>query len=158
MTAPTDKQQEVFATVAAARDASWELVRSRFPPPPVRGVARPRPEPIASDATAQQIARGAELFGVGRFDAAGQAQRGRDELTARPLAGTEGGSGPFFSPDGATIGYVAGRMKWLVIGTPGSDAARVLSNVAFYVFIPALLFRTTARLDPSQMPWASIVA
>lgn len=34
---PTDKQQEVFAAVAGARDASWELVRSRFPHQPVRG-------------------------------------------------------------------------------------------------------------------------
>lgn len=58
----------------------------------------------------------------------------------------------------ASIGYVAGRMKWLVIGTPGSDAARVLSNVAFYVFIPALLFRTTARLDFATMPWRTIAA
>lgn len=33
----TDKQQEVFTTVAAARDASWELVRSRFPHQTVRG-------------------------------------------------------------------------------------------------------------------------
>jgi serine/threonine-protein kinase len=31
----------------------------------------------------------------------------RDEVSARPLAGTEGGSGPFFSPDGAWIGFVA---------------------------------------------------
>ena len=31
----------------------------------------------------------------------------RDEVTARPLPGTEGGSGPFFSPDGAWIGFVA---------------------------------------------------
>jgi hypothetical protein len=31
----------------------------------------------------------------------------RDEVPARPLAGTEGGSGPFFSPDGAWIGFVA---------------------------------------------------
>jgi serine/threonine-protein kinase len=31
----------------------------------------------------------------------------RDELTPRPLAGTEDGSGPFFSPDGAWIGFVA---------------------------------------------------
>jgi serine/threonine-protein kinase len=31
----------------------------------------------------------------------------RDELTPRPLAGTEGGSGPFFSPDGAWIGFFA---------------------------------------------------
>jgi malonate transporter len=58
----------------------------------------------------------------------------------------------------ATIGYVAGRMRWLVIGTPCSDAARVLSNVAFYVFIPALLFRTTARLDFATMPWRTIAA
>ncbi|HWM92590.1 MAG TPA: M24 family metallopeptidase [Thermoanaerobaculia bacterium] len=35
--APTDKQQEVFGIVAGARDAGWELVRSRFPRQPVRG-------------------------------------------------------------------------------------------------------------------------
>lgn len=58
----------------------------------------------------------------------------------------------------AALGYLAGRMKWLVIGAPGSDAARVLSNVAFYVFIPALLFRTTARLDFATMPWRIVAA
>jgi Xaa-Pro aminopeptidase len=34
---PTDKHQEVFNAVAGARDASWELVRSRFPHQPIRG-------------------------------------------------------------------------------------------------------------------------
>ena len=34
---PTDKQQEVFNAVTRARDAAWELVRSRFPHQPVRG-------------------------------------------------------------------------------------------------------------------------
>jgi malonate transporter and related proteins len=58
----------------------------------------------------------------------------------------------------AAIGYIAGRMKWLTIGATGSDAARVLSNAAFYVFIPALLFRTTARLDFATMPWRTIAA
>jgi malonate transporter and related proteins len=58
----------------------------------------------------------------------------------------------------AAIGYVAGRMRWLVQGAHGSDAARVLSNTAFYVFIPALLFRTTARLDFATMPWRTIAA
>ncbi len=58
----------------------------------------------------------------------------------------------------AAIGYIAGRMKWLTIGAPGSDAARVLSNAAFYVFIPALLLRTTARLDFATMPWRAIAA
>ena len=58
----------------------------------------------------------------------------------------------------AAIGYLAGRMKWLVAGASGSDAARVLSNAAFHVFIPALLFRTTARLDFATMPWRTIAA
>ena len=31
----------------------------------------------------------------------------RDDAVARPLAGTEGGSGPFFSSDGAWIGFIA---------------------------------------------------
>jgi Xaa-Pro aminopeptidase len=35
--APTAKQEEVFRTVVAARDAAWELVRSRFPGETVRG-------------------------------------------------------------------------------------------------------------------------
>jgi Xaa-Pro aminopeptidase len=34
---PTAKQQEVYSVVAAARDAGWDLVRSRFPHHPVRG-------------------------------------------------------------------------------------------------------------------------
>lgn len=58
----------------------------------------------------------------------------------------------------AALGYAAGRMRWLTIGAPGSDAARVLSNVAFYVFVPALLFRTTARLDLAHMPWRIVAA
>ena len=58
----------------------------------------------------------------------------------------------------AAIGYAAGRMRWLTTGAPGSDAARVLSNVTFFVFIPALLFRTTARLDFATMPWRTIAA
>ena len=35
----------------------------RAPVPPVRGIDRPRPEPVASDATAAEIAAGANLFG-----------------------------------------------------------------------------------------------
>jgi Xaa-Pro aminopeptidase len=34
---PTEKQQEIFSIVAGARDAAWELVRSRYPRQPVRG-------------------------------------------------------------------------------------------------------------------------
>jgi len=34
---PTEKQHEVFAVVAGARDAAWDLVRTRYPHQPVRG-------------------------------------------------------------------------------------------------------------------------
>lgn len=35
--APTDKQQEVYNAVAGARDAAWEVVKSRYPRQPVHG-------------------------------------------------------------------------------------------------------------------------
>lgn len=55
------------------------------------------------------------------------------------------------------LGYVAARQRWL--GKPeDGDPARVLGNLAFYLFVPALLFRTTARLDLAHMPWATLVA
>ena len=58
----------------------------------------------------------------------------------------------------AGLGYGAGRSRLLTYGASGSDAARVLSNAALYVFVPALLFRTTARIDYAHMPWRIIAA
>jgi len=52
------------------------------------------------------------------------------------------------------LGYVAGRLRWL----GDNDPARVLGNAAFYIFIPALLFRTTSRLDLAGMPWGTLAA
>ncbi len=45
----------------------------------------------------------------------------RDDVVARPLAGTEGGSGPFFSPDGAWIGFVANGQLRRVPSTGGTS-------------------------------------
>lgn len=62
------------------------------------------------------------------------------------------------------IGWAVGRMRWLGGGKAGSqpgeegDPARVLANAAFYIFVPALLFRTTARLDTAALPWAFLFA
>ncbi|MBT9494342.1 MAG: AEC family transporter [Paucibacter sp.] len=64
------------------------------------------------------------------------------------------------------IGWFVGRMRWLgeadgvgkQAGAGGNDPARVLSNVAFYIFVPALLFRTTARLDLASLPWLTLAA
>jgi malonate transporter len=54
------------------------------------------------------------------------------------------------------LGWVAGRMRWL--GDAQSDPARILSNAAFYIFVPALLFRTTARVDLSALPAGLLLA
>ncbi len=48
------------------------------------------------------------------------------------------------------LGWLAGRLRWL--GDAQADPARILSNAAFYIFVPALLFRTTARVDLGQLP------
>jgi len=52
------------------------------------------------------------------------------------------------------LGWVAGRLRWL----GDNDPARTLSNAAFYIFIPALLFRTTARVQFSTLPWGTLAA
>jgi len=56
----------------------------------------------------------------------------------------------------AGLGWIVGKLKWL--GPPEMDPARTLSNAAFYIFVPALLFRTTARLDIDAMPWRTVFA
>jgi predicted permease len=52
------------------------------------------------------------------------------------------------------LGYIAGRMRWL----GENDPARTLGNIAFYIFVPALLFRTTSLLDFDRMPWDTLIA
>jgi len=52
------------------------------------------------------------------------------------------------------LGWVAGRLRWLGDGDP----ARTLSNAAFTIFVPALLFRTTARIDFHSLPWRTLAA
>ena len=56
------------------------------------------------------------------------------------------------------LGWVAGKLRWLGPTTKESDPARTLSNAAFYIFVPALLFRTTARVDFRTLPWGTLAA
>jgi malonate transporter and related proteins len=56
------------------------------------------------------------------------------------------------------LGWGAGRLRWLGTGNDSSDPARVLSNAALYIFIPALLFRATVRLDFASLPWRTLAA
>jgi malonate transporter len=56
------------------------------------------------------------------------------------------------------LGWVVGKLRWLGPQTETSDPARTLANAAFYIFVPALLFRTTVRIDLQAMPWDTVVA
>jgi len=62
------------------------------------------------------------------------------------------------------LGWLAARQGWLGrIGAAdadvrGNDPARVLSNAAFYLFVPALLFRTMVRQDLSALPGRTLAA
>ena len=51
-------------------------------------------------------------------------------------------------------GWAAARLRLL---GPG-DVARTLSNAAFFIFVPALLFRTTARIDFAQLDGRVLLA
>jgi len=52
------------------------------------------------------------------------------------------------------LGWVVGKAGWL----GQNDPARTLANAAYYIFVPALLFRTTARIDLNAMPWGTVIA
>lgn len=51
------------------------------------------------------------------------------------------------------LGALAGRRRWL-----GTEAARVMGEAALLVFVPALLFRTAARVDLAALPWHTLAA
>lgn len=51
------------------------------------------------------------------------------------------------------IGWGAGRAKLV-----GPDAAGVLTQLAFVLFAPALLFRTTAAVSVTALPWSMLAA
>jgi len=56
------------------------------------------------------------------------------------------------------IGWLVVRMRWLAGGADDADPTRTLGGLALLVFVPALLFRTMARLDLAAMPWRAAFA
>ena len=56
------------------------------------------------------------------------------------------------------IGWIVGKLKWLNPPDSAADPARTLANAAYYIFVPALLFRTTSRIVFQTMPWGTLVA
>ena len=54
----------------------------------------------------------------------------------------------------ALAGYLFGRSKAFDSG----QVTRGISNVAFYLFVPALLFRTTARIELASLEFRALAA
>ena len=52
------------------------------------------------------------------------------------------------------IGWGAAKTRAL----GGEAAARTMSNAAFFLFVPALLFRTTARVALADLPWETLAS
>jgi serine/threonine-protein kinase len=52
----------------------------------------------------------------------------REDLEAQPLAGTEGGTGPFFSPDGAWIGFFV-RQEMRRVPISGGTSLRLVDSI-----------------------------
>ncbi|MBI4474811.1 MAG: serine/threonine-protein kinase [Acidobacteria bacterium] len=98
---------------------------------------------LAISPDGEQLVYASRAFGksVNPFDQAGNKasrlyQRRLDEFEARPLAGTEGASDPFFSPDGQWVGFFAeNKIKKVALsgGVPVTvcDAQRALVGASW---------------------------
>ncbi len=51
-------------------------------------------------------------------------------------------------------GWYAGRTPLMA----GPEPVKAISTLAFYLLIPALLFRSMATADLAHLPWATLVA
>ena len=134
-----------------------------------------RPEPVR-----EPVTRFAVAFPAGDMPAIGQqplvalspdgrtlvyaARRGeqtalfrRDLESLQPtlIAGTQGGTGPFFSPDGASIGFVAsGELRRIALagGAPQTIAPAAGDVTAAWMGDDAIVFSTTATRVLHRVP------
>ncbi len=73
---------------------------------------------------------GSRLVFVGASETGSQLWvRDRDQLLARPLAGTDGAWQPFFAPDGQRVGFVTGNRELKVISLAGEPPVTVVTGV-----------------------------
>ena len=113
---------------AALGVAIWSLMRSPLSPPAALKqliIQLPSTAPLEVETERPAVALspdGTRLVYVA--NRGGKRQlflRRMDRLEATPIPGTEGGNGPFFSPDGQSVGFVVGgKMKKVLVsgGTP----------------------------------------
>ena len=125
-----------IALIAVAGLAGWfwprteparELVRLTTMLP--SGVSVTRGPGFASSVAVSPDGRTLVIAGSGR-DGQRLYRRALDQLEATPLAGSERGSSPFFSPDGAWVGFfVDGQLKRIPVA--GGAAVRIVEMPGF---------------------------
>ncbi len=118
---------------AVSASALWRLAHPDTPPaPPVARFDIAAPPGAVIDGSGASVAISADGSRIAFVACAADAgcrvyERRLDETVARPVAGTEGGSAPFLSPDGAALGFFAdGKLKKVdVTGGPPAVLADV---------------------------------
>jgi serine/threonine-protein kinase len=129
-----------IAGIAAAAALAWNRSASRPAEPLTRfTITLPNDRPMAfTDMPALALSADGRKLAFTVSGAAGQTiihLRSFDQPDAQPIAGTEGGRGPFFSPDGASLGFFAdGRLKAVPLagGPPQSLTSAVNGRGALW--------------------------
>ena len=116
----------VVAVLVAAALALPALRHLRETPPPAPPETRLEfVTPTTDDPTSFALsADGRQMVFVASGDGAPRLWlRSLDTTTARPVAGTEGATRPFWSPDGRSVGFFAGSaLKRLDLGSGGAQS------------------------------------
>jgi len=121
------------ALAAAVMLAAWGWLRPSPSMPVARfATALPLGDPRDAQSFATTVAispdGGSIVF---RDPPAGAGQlylKRREDLEAQPLAGTEGGTGPFFSPDGAWIGFFV-RQEMRKVPVSGGTSLKLVDSI-----------------------------
>jgi serine/threonine-protein kinase len=110
--------------------AGWGWMRPAVPPPVVRYRIVIDSVPAVRDVTGELAISpdGATLVRSGGPGGVLLVRR-RDELSFSPLAGTKDASGPFFSPDGARVGYYSNGAL-LAVPLAGGPATVIADSLA----------------------------
>jgi serine/threonine-protein kinase len=117
------------AGLGIAAGLAWKLVASRPEEPLTQfAVTLPPDQPIAFvDVPILALSLDGRKLAFTVSGPSGQTMihlRAFDQAEARPIPGTEGGSSPFFSPDGNSLGFFAdGRLKAVPLGAGGPALA-----------------------------------
>src|SRR5688572_24949339 len=126
-----------MAVLSAGALSLWPLSRTTVAPSSLVRVNAELGAPVslvtAQGAGAILSPDGKTLAFVGQPSVGGGAPqiylRGLEQLSAQPLAGTEGAMNPFFSPDGRWIGFFsAGKLKKAAVSGGGSIALADAAN------------------------------